>query len=226
MNRPRPYSSFTRKCFDYYLQWNFKKHFSGFYVRNTPQFENLKGPFLLASNHLSWWDGFFFFEIQRRLLPQAKIYTIALEKTCLENPILMKMGVLPLRPQSPSSLRTLLRQLETLRAEVPASDLAVVFFPAGKIQPSFQFPIEFKDGVRAVAKALGPVTILPSSIHIEPMIQKKPAVFFSFGAPFRFEEDLEVHFLEKEVQLALEAIHQSLKFNGEKSDPSFKHWKV
>lgn len=225
MSPPRPYSHFTRKWFDYYLKWNFKKHFSGFYLKNPPQFENLKGPFLMVSNHLSWWDGFFFFEIQRRLLPQAKIYTVALEKTCIENPILTKMGVLPLKPESPGSLRALLRTLEQLRDQVPASDLALVFFPAGRIQPSFQFPIQFKKGVKAIAKALGPVTVLPSSIHIEPMTQKKPAALFSFGAPFRCEEGLDIGFLEKEVQAALEATHFSLKLNGEQVDPSFQLWK-
>jgi len=189
-----PYSPLTRKFFDYYLKWNFKNHFSGFYLRNAPSFENLKGPFLLVSNHLSWWDGFFFFEIQRRLLPQARIYTIALEETCRENPVLTKMGVLPLKLKSAGSLRALLKHLETLRTEVPASDLAVVFFPSGKIQPSFQVPLQFKEGARAIAKALGPVTILPSSIHIEPMTQKKPAAFFSFGAPFRSEAELDVGF--------------------------------
>ncbi|NDC23809.1 MAG: hypothetical protein EBZ49_06730, partial [Proteobacteria bacterium] len=91
------YSVWTRKWFDRYLGWNFKRHFQHIYCRGLSALHPVNGPLLLVANHVSWWDGFFLFEIQRRVRPQAKLFTVALEETYRKNSVLRKLGVLPLQ---------------------------------------------------------------------------------------------------------------------------------
>ena len=36
-------------------------------------------PVVIAANHTSWWDGFLLRDLQRRLRPEAPLYTVMLE---------------------------------------------------------------------------------------------------------------------------------------------------
>ncbi|NBT60120.1 hypothetical protein EBT16_15220, partial [bacterium] len=162
------YSPLTRKLFDRYLNWSFKRSFDNVFCSGLSQLEGIQTPLLFVPNHVSWWDGFFLFEIQRRARPKARLYTIALEKTCIENPILPKMGVLPLRPEDPISFRSLLTFLQQIRTEQLPEELAVGFFPQGRITPSFLPDLNFRRGIEKIISVLSPVTLVPVGIHVEP----------------------------------------------------------
>lgn len=218
------YSPWTRRLFNHYLDWNFKRHFENILCHQMSSIESIKTPVLFISNHVSWWDGFFLFEIQRRTRPQAQLYTIALEKTCRENPILPRMGVLPLQPGNPGSLKALLTHLKKLRSEIPPEELLVSFFPQGKIKPSFHGDLGFQRGIEKIISALAPVTVVPVGIHIEPMTGKKPTAILSIGNSFLCSSEREANEIEFEVKEALNSIHQKLFFNGEVLPGSFESW--
>jgi len=221
-----PYSRWTRKAFNRYLGWNFKRNFENIFTLGLSSLEKIETPLLFVSNHVSWWDGFFLFEVQRRIRPQGKIFTIALEKTCFENPILPRMGVLPICPGNLASLRALLKHLQKLRAENQSGELVVSFFPQGKIMPSFCSSLGFQSGIEKVISALTPVTVVPIGIHIEPMTGKKPTAILSIGTPRPCSEMTEVEEVEKSVQEALSKIHQGLFINGERLPEGFERWSL
>jgi len=218
------YSPWTRKLFNYYLAWNFKKNFSGIYCSGLSQLKEVSGPLLIIANHVSWWDGFLLFELQRRLRPRAKLYTVALKETCDQNPILSRMGVLPIEPGCAVSLRALLKHLSGLRAQPFSEQLMVVFFPQGKIMPSFATELEFQRGVEAIVQALDPITIAPVGIHIEPMIGKKPSAILKIEKPYSVSGSATAPFHEVQVKKALSEIHQSLLRSGEKMEAPFERW--
>lgn len=218
------YSSSTRKLFNYYLYWNFKKHFENVFCQGLSKLDGLKTPLLFVSNHVSWWDGFFLFEIQRRVRPEARLYTIALEKTCLENPILPRMGVLPLQPGNPGSLKALLNHLREIRAVVAPEELVISFFPQGKIAPSFRAELGFQRGVEKIISAVTPVTVVPIGIHIEPMTGKKPTAILSIGDPSPCATLRDAQEVEIKVQGALELVFQNLHSNGEALPSEFEGW--
>ena len=217
-----PYSRWTRKAFNHYLSWNFKRNFENIYSLVLSSLESIKTPLLFVSNHVSWWDGFFLFEIQRQVRPKAKIYTVALEKTCSENRILPRMGVLPIQPGNPGSVKSLLNYLRTLRAENLPEELVVSFFPQGKITPSFSSDLGFQRGVEQVISALTPVTVVPIGIHIEPMTGKKPTAILSIGTPTPCFELNQAKEIEVKVQEAILKTHQRLFLNGENLSDSFE----
>lgn len=221
-----PYSPFTRKLFNQYLKWNFRKYFSGIYSPDFSHLIPLKEPILFVSNHVSWWDGFFLFELQRRIRPKGQIYTVALEKTCLENPILPRMGVLPLDPNRPGSLRKLFSTLKSLRKEIPEDELLVSFFPQGKIGPSFLPDLRFERGIERVVSCLAPIQLVPIGIHIEPMIGKKPTAILSIGQATLVTEMLSAQEIQEAVQKSLQAIHQTLYSNGETLKEPFQGWRL
>lgn len=216
------YSRVTRRFFDCYLKWNFKKHFSQLVSVDLSHLRLLKEPILFVANHVSWWDGFFLFELQRRIRPKGQIYTIALEKTCVENPILPRLGVLPLEPGRTNSVKNLLSTLKSLRQEVPEDELIISFFPQGKIGPSFLPDLEFERGIEAVLSCLTPVQLVPIGIHIEPMIGKKPTAILSVGNVTRLEGPESAKKIQRSVQDALQSIHQSLYRDGEKIKEPFQ----
>ncbi|NBX83553.1 hypothetical protein EBQ90_10810 [bacterium] len=199
------YSPWTRKWFDHYLKWNFKKHFSEIRCQGVSSLVSHSGPLLFVSNHVSWWDGFFLFELQRRIRPKAQLYTIALETTVKANPILARMGVLPMEPGNPSSLKRLLSHLKHLRETLPPEQLLVSFFPQGKITPSFKKTLGFQRGVELIAESLNPITLVPVGIHIEPMTGKGPTVLLSVGAGQTWQAGLGASDLENHVQAVLGA---------------------
>lgn len=218
------YSYFTRKCFDQYLSWNFKKNFSGIYTSGSSQLENLSDPLLFVSNHVSWWDGFFLFELQRRIRPKARLFTIALKETCEKNPILTRMGVLPLEPGKVASLTALLKHLKFLRHEGRAEEFIAAFFPQGRIRPSFASELGFQRGIEGIVKALSPITIVPIGIHIEPMIGKKPTAVLQIEEPISCVNVKTADEYELKVRKALGYIHQTLFHSGEKLDSPFERW--
>lgn len=185
---------------------------------------SLRGPILFISNHVSWWDGFFLFELQRRFRPKAQLYTIALETTVKSNPILARMGVLPIDPGNPSSLKRLVTHLKQLKETLSPQELLISFFPQGKITPSFKKNLEFQRGVEFIAEVLSPVTLVPFGIHIEPMTGKGPTALLSVGTGQVWQKGMSASELENQVQTVLQGIHQELYLNGEIVGPPFERW--
>lgn len=221
------YSVWTRKCFDRYLAWNFKKSFHRIYCKGLESIKDAKGPLLFVSNHVSWWDGFFLFEVQRRVRPQAKLFTVALEKTYRENPILQRMGVLPLQPGNLGSVKALLKRLRELKESTPANEFMVTFFPQGKITPTFLPDLNFQRGIETVLSSLAPVTLVPTGIHIEPMTGKAPSAILSLGQSISCDSSIITsEILEGHVKTVLTGIHHALKNDGESLPPEFESWQL
>ena len=173
-------------------------------------------PLLIVSNHVSWWDGFILRAVHQKVRPGEALYIVMLERELAKRPFLKRLGALGFDPESTSSLRSLLRDLKDFRSRTP--DFSVLFFPQGRIWPSFRRPLGFRGGVRLVAESLAPTAVMPLGIHLEGGNQAAPAAFVSMGAVRERPETLSVHGLEEAVEGELDAIHHFLATHGEDAE--------
>jgi hypothetical protein len=135
-------------------------------------------PLLLIANHMSWWDGFLLRDVHRVLRPGAPMYTVMSARELRRFPFLRLLGGTPLQ-ESPAGLLSLLRGLE--RAVQKRPDATVVFFPQGRIRPSWARPLGFRRGVELLTRFIGPCYVLPVGLHIEPLNAVAPAAFTAIG---------------------------------------------
>lgn len=208
------HSRTTHALFDLaFLPW-MRRRLNGPLIAGAPRHVPEGIPLLLVANHCSWWDGFLLRELQRRVRPGARLYTVMLESELRGRPFFRWMGVIGLEPKSRASLRTLLRFAHTHRTA--PEGVVLSFFPQGRIQASTARPLEFQTGVRAVARRLAPVAILPVAIHFEMLNRPAPSAFLSCATMRRSEDGfLDVERLADVVARELDAIRQFVALHGE-----------
>lgn len=181
-----------------------------------PQLPLMSGPVMLVSNHVSWWDGFLLRQVQCAVRPSSPLYTVALERELELHPVLRLIGGVGITPSSPPSILHALRSLMNKCTESPGA--VVSYFPQGCISPSFRRPLGFAPGVEIFARRLGPITLLPVAIHIEPLTGTAPTAFVLVGAPRMGDADgADVAALERDVTQLLDTLLADLALFGEQA---------
>lgn len=174
-------------------------------------------PVLLVANHTSWYDGFLLREIQRRHWPGAVLRTIMLSRELRGRPPLRMIGGTGFDPDRPQTLRAVVRELAAVAQRRPT---VVSFFPQGTIRPSWVDPPGFREGTRLVQRALAPLTVRSTGLHLEMGNRTRPTAFVSAG-PARAvrdaDEALDAAELESTVGRELDRIHHHLEEHGEKA---------
>lgn len=183
-------------------------------VRPPPHPPPPDAPLLLVANHIGWWDGFALLALRGRLRPQAPHYTVMLARELRRQPIFRWLGALPVAPESPASVRRLLRTLAVLRQRSPRLTLA--YFPQGRIWPSYRRPLGFRRGLDAVARALAPCWIVPCALHAEPLTERRPTLFVLADRPL-YADARGIHpaVVEARVTALLDGLQRFLAEVGE-----------
>lgn len=176
-------------------------------------------PLLLASNHVSWWDPFTLREMQRILRPSSPVFVVMLERELARRPYFRRMGVHGIKPGSGASLRACIRQLRARLQERP--DGSVVFFPQGRIWPSFRRPLGFHPGIGLLARELAPLVVLPVGLHVEPLNSTRSTVFASAAEPIRVDGALDPAEVEAAVAGEVDALLAFLARHGEDAPDSW-----
>lgn len=162
-------------------------------------------PVILVPNHISWWDGFFCFDVQRRLRPGSGIYSLMLDTELQKFPILRQVGCFGIQPGNAASVRRAFMQFRDLAAVNPYRTLT--YFPQGQISPMRQRPLGFLRGIELLVRMIGRVQCVPLALHIEPMNAAKPSVFVQAGAPIdSLDREITSELLETEVTRLLDDV--------------------
>jgi 1-acyl-sn-glycerol-3-phosphate acyltransferase len=215
-----PYSPLAWKLFQVAFAPRMRMGVHGIRMAGLPRQLDPDQPLLLVSNHVSWWDGFILRSLQQALRPEDPFHTVMLERELGRRPFLRLLGGVGLTPGSPGSLKGLLRELTEARERAPG--LTVLFFPQGRIWPSHRRPLGFQEGIRVVARALSPVTVLPVGLHLEPGRWPAPTAYLSISEPISVRRrEISPRLLETKVQEELDAIRSFLAFQGEAADESW-----
>lgn len=166
-------------------------------------------PVILVSNHVSWWDGFFLSEIQRRLFPRRPLYTFMLETELARFPLFRKIGVAGIRHDQPATLLRAFRSLKNKRISEPG--FCVSFFPQGKLYPQDAGPRGFKRGIETLIRSLHPVQVVPVAIRIEPLRSPKPTAILRAGAAILSNErSIPAGLLESRIEALCREILENL----------------
>lgn len=176
-------------------------------------------PLLIAANHTSWWDPFTLREMQRILRPASPLFVVMLERELARRPFFRRMGVHGIQPGDGGSLRRCIRQLRKHLDARP--DGAVVFFPQGRIWPSFRRPLGFHPGVGLLARELAPLCVLPVALHVEPLNATRSTTFAAAAPPMWIDASLEPAAIEHAVTAELDALLAFLSRHGEDAP---RHW--
>ncbi len=172
-------------------------------------------PILVAANHMSWFDGFLVREVQRVLRPKGVHRTIMLERELSRSSTLRFLGGVGFDPGRPQTLRGALREISALR-EVEEG-LFVAFFPQGRIRPAWSEPLDFRPGLRLVARALAPCLVLPLAMHLEPGHSIAPQAWLLADEPVAVSggESLDPAGVERAVEGAARTIRAHLELHEE-----------
>ena len=222
MNRPIPdarigkYKPWARIVFDWFIFRMMRRDFSAVHLLGSLPKVSEGTRVIFVANHTSWWDGFFLFRIHRLLAPKQQLFTVMLAREFYQTFWFRVIGILPITPGSTGSIRQLLRRLVSLKNTPETSGFLCSIFPQGEIKPSFIRPLGFSDGLRGVAAAMAPVTILPIGIHIEPMCDRRPQAFLTVGNPMaHISGSLDIEPVEAELTRVLDELLKLLSAKGD-----------
>jgi 1-acyl-sn-glycerol-3-phosphate acyltransferase len=176
------HSKLLRSLLDLYLTFRYRISFHELKIEIDSAKCSVRDdlPLILVSNHVSWWDGFFLSEIQRRLFPGRPLYTFMLESELNRFPLFRKMGVVGIRHDQPSTLLRVFRTLNKKRRV--QADFCVSFFPQGQLYPQDSGTRGFKRGIQTLIRSLHPVQVVPVAIRIEPLRSPKPTAIIRAGS--------------------------------------------
>lgn len=163
------------KLVDLYLKFRYRFIFHKIIVdvSAVEKIIDLDQPVLLIANHSTWWDGFFVYEVYKKL--QAKTYfkIVMLESELKKFPFFRLCGAVGLVPRSKEHNQKVFHQLK---------NHFVCFFPQGQLGPQGLRPLVFKKGLEDLIQILHPVQILSVAIHIEPFQFMKPTALIKVGS--------------------------------------------
>ncbi|MBC7467298.1 MAG: 1-acyl-sn-glycerol-3-phosphate acyltransferase [Bdellovibrio sp.] len=163
------------KLLDFYLGIRFRFSFHKIII-DISEVEheiNRNQPILLIANHSSWWDGFFVYEVFKKLKAKTDFKVVMLESELNKFPFFRLCGAVGLIPQDKEHNQRVFNQLK---------DHFVCFFPQGELRPQNLRPLIFKKGIEELMLILHPVQILSAAIHIEPFQFMKPTALIKVGS--------------------------------------------
>jgi chlorobactene lauroyltransferase len=197
-----------------YILRQFRKTFHGLYLNgHLPEIDPTL-PLLVTPNHSTWWDGFFFYILNKRVL-KRRGYLMMLEEQLLKYSFFSRLGAFGIEPGTArKSYEALKYSADVLRD--PSNTLCI--FPQGVLRYSGVRPLEFQRGVGHILKLYGSdVNLMPLGIRCDFLIDQRPEVFFMADRVFRVNAKSfrGIDWLEREEEALLDRLYRSV-ISGEK----------
>lgn len=164
--------------FDTYLNRLLKKSFYDFRIINQlPNIDPSKS-LVMAPNHFSWWDGFFVYWLNKKVL-NKKLYVMMLEEQLKRYWFFKKLGCYSIDLNDSKKMITSLKYTMDL---IQNADNAITMYPQGEIQSYEQRPIQLKDGIDFIAKKSKiNFQIIPVAFKIHYTNERLPIIYTRFG---------------------------------------------
>lgn len=174
MTRAR-HSPWADRIFLPYILRQFRKHFYGLYFLGEIPAIDPELPLLITPNHSTWWDGFFLYILNKRVL-KRKLHLMMLEEQLSKYRFFSRIGAFGIEPGLPRRAYAALKySAEVLRDP----ENALCIFPQGVLRYSGLRPLEFQRGVGHILKLHGgEVNLLPLGIRCEFLIDQRAEAFF------------------------------------------------
>ncbi len=161
------YHLFFRSYFRYILTKDFRK------TEVIGEYKDRNLPLLVIGNHISWWDGFFPYELNSRLF-KRRFHLMMLEEQLRKIKFFRRLGAFSIDPGNRSVLESVNYATEILRCR----DNILVLFPQGKIHSQYETNIEFQKGWFRILKNAGnPVNVVFIAFMTDYFSYRKPTLF-------------------------------------------------
>ena len=164
--------------FDIYLKRILKKSFYDFRIINDlPNIDKSKS-LIVTPNHFSWWDGFFVYWLNKKIL-NKKLFIMMLEEQLKRYWFFQKIGCYSIDLNDSKKMFTSLKYTLGL-TQIPEN--VIIIYPQGEIQSYELRPFELKDGVDFLAKkSKSDFQIIPIAFKIHYTNERLPIVYARFG---------------------------------------------
>ena len=202
--------------FRLYLNRLYKQHFYAIYLLDPIPYFDINKPLLLLPNHSSWWDGFFIYLLNNKIL-QRKIYLMMLEDQLKQNHFFRFLGAYSIKSENSSNVRQSIQYTIDLLNRTEEAPL-ICFFPQGELQSWNTRPIVFKKGLEFILKRIKTeINLCFLGIRIEFLGEQRPEVFFQFSSVKKINTNnlYSIHDFESEFNLLLDKLGNKI-MNGEK----------
>jgi len=158
-----------------YLQYILRKDFADITYIDAPK-NALNTPVLLMPNHFSWWDGFIFYDYNRRFL-KKDFYLMMLEEELEKRRFFSKVGAYSIRKKSKSVLESLNYTRELLQN----SNNIVTVFPQGLIHSMYAKEVNFQPGISHLIRNLpNDICLLQAAVFPDYFANRKPTLHIYF----------------------------------------------
>jgi 1-acyl-sn-glycerol-3-phosphate acyltransferase len=132
-------------------------------------------PVVIVANHGTWWDGFFVYILNERVL-HRRLYVMMLEEQLQRFWFFNRLGAFGISPGNPRSVRAALAYSAQLLRD-PSHCLCM--FPQGSLHRFGERPLGFKRGLHRILRDYGgQASILPLAISCEFRGERKPEALF------------------------------------------------
>lgn len=164
--------------FNPYLKRLFKKSFWDFRVINELSEIDKAKSLLITPNHFSWWDGFFVYWLNKKVLSK-KLFVMMLEEQLKRYWFFQKVGCYSIDLNDNRKMITSLKYSIELLSD---PDNLVTIYPQGEIQPYDTKNITLKSGIEFLAKnCKTEFQVLPIAFRIHHTNERLPFVYVRFG---------------------------------------------
>ena len=166
--------------FKHYLNGLFNRHFFAIHLLTpVPDFDREK-PLLLLPNHSTWWDGFFIYLLNKKVL-KRKIYLMMLEEQLKQNRFFRLLGTYSIKLDTIKDVKESLNYTIDLLNKEQEPPL-VCFFPQGELQAWHERPLIFKRGLELILKNVTTkINLCYLGIRIEYLGEQRPEVFLQIS---------------------------------------------
>lgn len=164
------YHIFFRNYFRYILWKDFRK------VEIYGDYRDNKLPILIISNHASWWDGFFAYELNRKIF-MRRFHLMMLQEQLAKHAFFRNIGAFSIAPGN----RTALESLSYASKILDNNSNMLILFPQGQLESQYTSPLEFHQGWFRILKGReNHVKIIFTANLTDYFSYRKPALFIYF----------------------------------------------
>ena len=211
---PARHSPWAELIFLPYITGQFRNHFHGLHFLGPVPDIDPTVPLLITPNHSTWWDGFFFYILNKKIW-KRKAHLMMLEEQLAKYRFFSRIGAFGIEP---GLARRSYQALRYSAAVLRDPGNALCIFPQGVLRYFGVRPLEFQRGVGHILKLCGAdVNLLPLGIRCEFLIDQRPEAFFMADRVFRVNQQTfqGIEWLEKQEEELLERLYQAI-LSGEK----------
>ena len=172
------HSKWAEFVFDIYLKRLLRSSFKEFRVINElPKFDKSKS-LIVTPNHFSWWDGFFIYWLNKKML-NKKLFIMMLEEQLKRYWFFKKLGCYSIDLNDSRKMITSLKHTMDLATK---PDNVIAIYPQGEIQPYEKRPIVLREGINFLSnKCETDFQIMPVSFKINYANERLPMVYARLG---------------------------------------------